>query len=229
MIAGLAGRNVAEIVNSTPRGSGWASKALSVAQAEAVASTAARGTRLEAYLALSLMTGIRTEEARALTWEHVDLRREIRRANPPVPPPRGRVALGPVSWRHQDRAEQAHAGDARVRRRRAPASTGTRQAAEPAAGRAAVERGRSGLRQHDWHSPQRRERRTDFQRICETARGGGVDATGAAALVRKHAVRRRRGDRGHLTSGRPFQHAHDRARLPARDEGPFSGPWRRAT
>lgn len=85
MIAGLAGRNVAAIVNSTPRGSGGRpSKALSVAQAEAVL-TAARGTRLEAYLALSLMTGIRTEEARALTWEHVDLDGDPA-ADPPVPP-----------------------------------------------------------------------------------------------------------------------------------------------
>ena len=52
MIAGLAGRNVAAIVNSTPRGSGGRpSKALSVAQAEAMLA-AAKGTRLEAYLAL---------------------------------------------------------------------------------------------------------------------------------------------------------------------------------
>ena len=85
MIAGLAGRNVAAIVNATPRGSGGRpSKALSVAQAEAVLN-AAQGTRLEAYLALSLMTGIRTEEARALTWEHVDLDGDPA-ANPPVPP-----------------------------------------------------------------------------------------------------------------------------------------------
>jgi integrase len=85
MIAGLAGRNVAAIVNSTPRGSGGRpSKALSVAQAEAVL-TAAKGTRLEAYLALSLMTGVRTEEARALTWEHVDLDGDPV-AYPPMPP-----------------------------------------------------------------------------------------------------------------------------------------------
>src|SRR5215831_8665002 len=85
MIAGLAGRNVAATVNATPRGSGGTpSKALSVAQAEAVLN-AAKGTRLEAYLALSLMTGIRTEEARALTWEHVDLDGDPA-ADPPVPP-----------------------------------------------------------------------------------------------------------------------------------------------
>ena len=85
MIAGLAGRNVATVVNSTPRGSGGRpSKALSLAQAEAVLK-AAKGTRLQAYLALSLMTGIRTEEARALTWEHVDLDGDLA-ADPPVPP-----------------------------------------------------------------------------------------------------------------------------------------------
>jgi len=85
MIAGLAGRNVAAVVNATPRGRGGRpSKALSVAQAEAVLN-AAKGTRLEAYLALSLMTGIRTEEARALTWEHVDLDGDPT-TSPPVPP-----------------------------------------------------------------------------------------------------------------------------------------------
>ena len=32
---------------------------------------AAKGTRLEAYITLSLLTGLRTEEARALRWDHV--------------------------------------------------------------------------------------------------------------------------------------------------------------
>ena len=32
---------------------------------------AARGTRLEAYITLSLLTGLRTEEVRALCWDHV--------------------------------------------------------------------------------------------------------------------------------------------------------------
>jgi integrase len=32
---------------------------------------AARGTRLEAYIVLSLLSGARTEEARALRWDHV--------------------------------------------------------------------------------------------------------------------------------------------------------------
>ncbi len=32
---------------------------------------AARGARLEAYITLSLLTGLRTEEVRALRWDHV--------------------------------------------------------------------------------------------------------------------------------------------------------------
>jgi integrase len=85
MIAGLAGRNVAATLKTTPRGRGGRpSKALSVPEAEAILK-AAKGTRLEAYLSLSLMTGIRTEEARALTWEHVDLDGDPA-ADAPVPP-----------------------------------------------------------------------------------------------------------------------------------------------
>ncbi len=86
MIQGLAGRNVAAVVSVTPRGSaaGRPSRALSVQQAQALV-IAAKGTRLEAYVLLSVMTGIRTEEARALTWQHVDLDGDPD-ADPPVPP-----------------------------------------------------------------------------------------------------------------------------------------------
>jgi integrase len=55
-----------------------------MAQAEAVLQ-AAEGTRLHAYIVVSLLTGARTEELRALTWDHVDLEGD-RDANPPVPP-----------------------------------------------------------------------------------------------------------------------------------------------
>jgi integrase len=64
--------NVAALVD-TPRGqSGRPSKALTAEQAAAVMK-AARASRLGAYVVLCLMTGIRTEEARALRWDHVDL------------------------------------------------------------------------------------------------------------------------------------------------------------
>jgi integrase len=54
------------------KGKGRPSNALTPEQATALLA-AAKGTRLEAYVKLSLMTGIRTEEARALRWDHVDL------------------------------------------------------------------------------------------------------------------------------------------------------------
>jgi integrase len=64
--------NVAALVD-TPKGqSGRPSKALTVEQAAAVL-MAAEGSKLSAYVVLCLMTGIRTEEARALRWDHVDL------------------------------------------------------------------------------------------------------------------------------------------------------------
>ena len=67
------GRNVAALVKATPgSGPGRPSKSFTVAQARALI-TAARETRWYAYILLCMMTGIRTEEARALTWDNVDL------------------------------------------------------------------------------------------------------------------------------------------------------------
>ena len=66
----LVGRNVAALVKS-PRGrAGRASKSFTLDQAKALL-TAAERTRWYAYIALSLLAGIRTEEARALRWDHV--------------------------------------------------------------------------------------------------------------------------------------------------------------
>jgi len=70
---GLVTRNVAALIKA-PQGQapGRPSKALTVAQALAVLK-AAEADRLNAYFVLSLLTGVRTEEARALRWDHVDL------------------------------------------------------------------------------------------------------------------------------------------------------------
>jgi hypothetical protein len=66
----VVGRNVAALVKS-PRGrSGRPSKSFTLDQAKALLA-AAETTRWHAYVALSLLTGIRTEEARALRWDHV--------------------------------------------------------------------------------------------------------------------------------------------------------------
>src|ERR1017187_9939118 len=67
----LVGRNVAALVKP-PKGQlgGRPSKSLTLEQAVALMG-AVRGTRLEAYVVLSLLSGLRTEEARALRWDHV--------------------------------------------------------------------------------------------------------------------------------------------------------------
>ncbi|MFF5675293.1 tyrosine recombinase XerC [Streptomyces hygroscopicus] len=65
-------RNVAVLVTVPEGRPGRPSKALNLEQAKAVLA-AARGSRLYAYLVLSLLSGVRTEEARPLTWDHVYL------------------------------------------------------------------------------------------------------------------------------------------------------------
>jgi integrase len=78
----LVGRNVAALVD-TPKGqAGRPSKSLTLEQASALLAVT-WGTRMHAYISLCLATGIRTEEARALRWEHVDFGDPS--ARPPVP------------------------------------------------------------------------------------------------------------------------------------------------
>jgi integrase len=97
----LVSRNVATLAD-TPKGrDGRPSKSLTLDQAVAVI-TAARtlpvmelrpglkdvrrpAELMHAYITLSLLTGIRAEEARALRWAHVDLDGDPA-ARPPVPP-----------------------------------------------------------------------------------------------------------------------------------------------
>ena len=77
----LVGRNVATLIE-TPKGqSGRPSNSLTLEQASALL-LASEGTRMHAYISLCLATGIRTEEARALRWEHVDFGNPV--ASPPV-------------------------------------------------------------------------------------------------------------------------------------------------
>jgi integrase len=68
----LVGRNVATLTDP-PKGTvGRPSRSLTLEQSLALLD-AARGSRLDAYIVLSLTVGIRTEEARELRWDHVDL------------------------------------------------------------------------------------------------------------------------------------------------------------
>ena len=65
-------RNVVLLCDIPQGRTGRPSKSLTLAQAEALLA-AAENTSLHAYIALSLLTGARTEELRALTWSYVDL------------------------------------------------------------------------------------------------------------------------------------------------------------
>ncbi|MFE9192252.1 tyrosine recombinase XerC [Micromonospora sp. NPDC007208] len=77
-------RNVVALC-TVPRGQGGRpSKSLTLDQAKAVLG-ASEGTRLHAYVVLSLLTGARTEELRALRWDHVDLDGQLD-MDPPLPP-----------------------------------------------------------------------------------------------------------------------------------------------
>jgi integrase len=66
----LVGRNVAALVKAPQGRGGRPSKSFTLEEAKALLA-AAEGTRLHAYVVLSLLAGIRTEEARALRWDHV--------------------------------------------------------------------------------------------------------------------------------------------------------------
>jgi integrase len=75
MARDLVKRNVVELC-SVPKGQpGRPSKSLTFDQAKALLE-AAEDTNIDAYVVVSLLTGARTEELRALTWDHVDLEGE---------------------------------------------------------------------------------------------------------------------------------------------------------
>ena len=97
----LVARNVATLVD-TPKGQhGRPSRSLTLEQAVAVITAAPTLPAIElrpglkdvrrpaelmyAYIVLCLLVGVRTEEARALRWDHVDLDGDLN-ADPPVPP-----------------------------------------------------------------------------------------------------------------------------------------------
>jgi integrase len=80
----LVQRNVA-LLCEAPKGTGGRpSKSLSLEQASRLL-LAAEGTAMYAYVVVSLLTGARTEELRALTWSRLDLEGDTK-AIPPTPP-----------------------------------------------------------------------------------------------------------------------------------------------
>jgi len=96
----LIKRNVA-LLCDVPRGTaGRPSKSLTLTQAADLLTASQRHPGMHAYIVLSLLTGARTEELRALTWSHVDLDGE-----PPSVPV---VAIGARGPGHQDATVAAH-------------------------------------------------------------------------------------------------------------------------
>lgn len=81
---GLAPRNVVELVDVPEGREGRASRSLTLEQAEGVL-TLTKSDPMHAYIVVSILTGLRTEEVRALRWDHVDLDGNPE-AMPPVPP-----------------------------------------------------------------------------------------------------------------------------------------------
>lgn len=81
---GLAPRNVVELVEVPEGRQGRPSRSLTVEQAEGVL-TLTKPDPMHAYIVVSILTGLRTEEVRALRWDHVDLDGDPT-AMPPVPP-----------------------------------------------------------------------------------------------------------------------------------------------
>ncbi|MFF8263483.1 tyrosine recombinase XerC [Streptomyces virginiae] len=84
MVRDKVKRNIVELCSIPTGQPGRPSKALKLAQAEEVLKAAA-GTSAYAYIVVALLTGARTEEMRALTWDHVFLKGDPT-AVPPAPP-----------------------------------------------------------------------------------------------------------------------------------------------
>lgn len=77
-------RNIVQLCETPTGQAGRQSKALTLDRAQALLDEA-QGSTTGAYVAVSLLTGARTEELRPLTWSHVDLDGDPG-ADPPVVP-----------------------------------------------------------------------------------------------------------------------------------------------
>lgn len=185
-----------------PRGqAGRPSKSLTAAEAALGLDAADQdGTGMRAYVVVSLLTGGRTEELRALTWAHVDLG-----GNPPS------VAL----WRSVRRTGDTKTRQSRrtLERRRARSKLWPRTECGRTSTVAPL--GATGPAcnwcspHEDWDRAGRSERSPFVPPTAGHGRSGrcAVDAARATALVRVLAIER--GDQlgGHFALGGPCEHA----------------------
>jgi integrase len=123
MRRGLVDRNVVELCD-VPRGQpGRKSKSLTMAQAQAIIA----GTTddpLHPYIVMSLLTGARTEELRALRWEHVHLEadpphvevwRSVRRTGDTKTPKSRRTIALPALVTHRLKEHRTRQAEARLK------------------------------------------------------------------------------------------------------------------
>jgi integrase len=149
-------RNVVELTEVPTGQPGRRSKSLSAEQADDVL-TKTGPDRLHAYIVVSRLTGARTEELRALGWEHVHLDPDT---GPPVP---GSVAIGASSRRHQDPKVAPHPG---------LSQSLCRRASRPASGAGEGPAGRG-------------ERWTETGLVFTTRLGTGMDAANVRRDLRR--------------------------------------------
>jgi integrase len=217
-------RNVVALCGVPKGQEGRPSKSLTLERARAVLK-AAENNALYAYVVISLLTGARTEELRALTWDHVDLDGQLD-ADPLMPP-------SIQVWR-----SVREGGDTKTKKSR-------RTLALPL-------RGVNALRRHrqlqdearvqagaDWHPYRARvhlegrdragrgERPTRIPRRREGCRAqpGGLDTARAAAQLRLTALRQRRRPGGHRRALRTRRDTGHGGRLPT--PAPPGTPQRR--
>ena len=176
---------------------GRPSKAMTLGQAVALLETVESGThRLAAYVILSLLAGVRTEEARALTWDEVDLK------------------AGTVAVYRSVRVK----GDTKTRKSRRVLKLPTKavhalcqhhtppgRRTAPGGGDVAGARPRVLPRRRNAAGPLARTEGVPEDHPGRQARRG-MDAPRTAALVRVHPQRQRCPAGGHQRPGRAQQH-----------------------
>ena len=202
-------RNVASLVDVPEGQEGRPSKSMTLGQAVGLLETVESGShRLAAYVVLSLLAGVRTEEARAITWDEVDLKagtvavyRSVRVKGDTKTRKSRRVLKLPT------RAVQALRSASHPPGRRTARGggdvAGTRSRVLPRGRNAAGPLARKKGVPEDHQGRQARRR---------------VDAKRATALVRVHLERPRCPAGGHQRPGWAQQHVSNRDGLPSRDK-----------
>jgi len=209
-------RNVVVLCEVPTGQQGRPSKALTLAQAEAVLA-AAENSPLQAYIILSLLIGARTEET-----ARPDLARRRHRRPTRRPTSRATVdlspAIGPDRGRHEDPEVTPTVTDA------AALCGGATPSAHPpirgrGQGRNPLGREQPRLHLQCRHGARCAQRPPRLPRHRRGSRisGRSVDSEGDAAQFRVAALRLGRTDRAHLSAGRSQWDRRHRDRLPAAD------------